>query len=216
MDKDQTMPQQDEVKAEHMRNPDKHNEIVMDYFIAAGIPKDQVGGIHANTYLSGGGLGENTASVRKVEGYASVVERVVGGKFRVAESSAWARLDNDGKSITEWVYWPAVPAKAVSDARLLEEFTSGPKKSEYLARLPAGLPPGNVVIHHSSATDEGPFEVLATYDVTVTSGEYSEGADKMSKPPFGVTTVRHFDVEGVERRLPSERLSLGAPDERAK
>ena len=214
-------PQQAEGKAEYLLSPDRHNAMVMEYFIAAGIPRDQVGGIHASTYLSGGGVGEDAAQVRKVDGYASVLKRVVGDKFPVVESVAWARLDDDGKSISEWVYWPAIPAKALADARLLQQKTTGPGKAEFLARLPAGLSTGalsagTVVIHHSSATDEGPFQALATYDVIDNLVKLPEGYDKMSKVPRGGTVVRHFDKEGVERRLPSERLNLGLPDPGAK
>jgi hypothetical protein len=119
-------------------------------------------------------------------------------------SGATRREPNDGKSISEWVYWPAIPAKALADARLLEELTTGPRRAEYLVRLPGGflLPAGTVVVHHSSATDEGPFEALATYEVIDNR--------------LGITVIRHFDAEGVERRLPSERLNMGLPDPRAK
>jgi hypothetical protein len=204
-------------KADYLLSPDKHNAMVVEYFVAAGIPKDQVAGVHANTYLSGGGLGENAASIRKVEGYASVLERVVGDKFPVAESIAWARLDADGQSFSEWVYWPAIPAKALADARLLREQTTGQRKAEYMARLPEGFSAGTVVIHHSSATNEGPFEALATYDVIEVHGAMPEGSAQMSKISRGTTVVvRHFDSEGVERRLPSERTNLGPSDPRAK
>jgi hypothetical protein len=73
-----------------------------------------------------------------------------------------------------------------------------------------------VVIHHSSATDEGPFEVLATYDVLDVQSQPAGGVDKMSKAPVGVAVIRHFDMEGVEQRLPSERLNLGLPDPKSK
>ena len=72
------------------------------------------------------------------------------------------------------------------------------------------------MIHHSSATDEGPFQALATYDVIDNLVKSPEGSDKMSKVPRDSTVVRHFDKEGVERRLPSERLNLGLPDPGAK
>lgn len=217
-DKSGAGPQQDYKKAEHMLDPNKQNTMVMDYFVAAGIPRDQVGGIQALTSLSASGRAEDAASLRlKVDGYCSVLERVVAGKFPVADSIAWASLDNQGKSISESVYWPAVPAKALADARLLAELTTGPRRAEYLARLPAGLPAGTVVIHHSAATDEGPFEALAAYDVIDDRGVSAEGADKMSKAPVGgVSTIRHFDAEGKERRLLSERLSLGPSDAKYK
>jgi|GEM_PF-2462478 len=206
-----------ESRAEYLLSPEMHNDKVMEYFIAAGIPRDQVGGIHANTYLSGGAVGDEKLVI-KVDGYASVLQRVVGGKFPVVESAAWARLDNDGKSISEWVYWPAIPARVIADARSLAELTTGSRRAEYLARLPAGLSTGVVVIHHSTAADEGPLEMLATYDVFDPQSSSSNGPEKMSmiQVQGQVPIVRHFDQEGIERRLPSERLNLGPPDPKLK
>jgi hypothetical protein len=135
----------------------------------------------------------------------------------VAESVAWARLDNDGRSITEWVYWPAIPAKTIAAAKHLDEMTSGAGKVEYLKRLPAGLRNGTVVIHHSGATDEGAYESIATFDVLeVRGGAADEDAGNMSKKPTGMAIVRHFDATGKERRLASERLTLGESDAAAK
>jgi hypothetical protein len=214
-DKDAASPPgQDTEKPGYPLDPDRHNDMVMKYFVSAGVPREQVGGVHANTYLSGGG--ESGALARRVDGYASVLERVVGDHIPVAESIAWARLDRDGKSISEWVYWPAIPAKALADARRLAEQMTGPGKEAYLARLPAGLTQGTVVIHHSPATDEGSFEALATYDVVDNPGTPQAHTEKLSTAPAGVAVVRHFDVDGAERRLPSERFDLGQSDARAK
>jgi hypothetical protein len=203
-------------KYENLLDPDKHNSMVVQYFTSAGIPKDQIGHVHAVTSLSGGGIGEHAASIRKVDGYASVLSRVVGDDFPVAESVAWARLDDEGKSISEFVYWPAIPAKAIADARSLKERTTGAQRAEYLMRLPLEGSAGTVVIHHSPATDEGPFEALATYDVLDHPRTLEKSSDKVSKAPAGIAVVRHFDVEGNERRLPSERFNLGLSDPRAK
>ncbi len=203
MDKSKTSAQQYNKETEYMLDPNRQNSMVTEYFVTAGIPRDQVGGVHALTSLSGGGAGEDAASVRlKVDGYVSVLERVVDGKFLVAELIAWAELDKNGKSISEWIYWPAIPARALADARRLEELTTGARRAEYLARLPGGLllPEGTLVIHHSSATDDGAFEAFATYDVFDNR--------------LGI--VKHFDAKGVERRLPSERLNLGPNDPGAK
>ena len=215
-DKNTASTLQERANSSYPFSPEKHNEMVIEYFVAAGIPKEQIGGIHANTYLSGGGKVSNSATVRKVDGYASVLKRVVGNNFLVAESIAWARLDSEGKSTSEWVYWPAIPAKALADARRIEELTTGQRREEYLSRLPAGLVKGSTVIHHSAATDEGSFEALATYDVVERRDISPEGLEKISKAPQGEVIVRHFDAEGLERRLPSERFSLGVPDLRAK
>jgi hypothetical protein len=217
MDKAGEAPQQYEGKAETVLTPEKHNAMVMDYFTGAGIPRNQVRGIHATTYLSASGPAKDAAALRpKIEGYASVLERVVADKYPVAESVAWARLDNEGKTITEWIYWPAIPAKAIAEARLLEEMMTGSRKDDYLRRLPAKAREGTVVIHHSSATDEGPVEAFATFDVVELLGTSDQDAGKMSKAPSGPAIVRHFDAAGVERRLPSERLSLGATDPASK
>jgi len=203
---------------EYRLTPDKHNAMVMDYFIAAGIPRSQIGGIQATTFLSATSATKDAGAPKpKVDGYASVLQRVVGGKFPVAESVAWARLDNDGRSLTEWVYWPAIPAKTIAEANRLDEMTTGARKEEYLKRLPAGLRTGNVVIHHSGATDEAAYDSIATFDVLeVRGGAADEDAGNMSKKPTGMAIVRHFDAAGKERRLPSERLTLGESDAAAK
>lgn len=217
VDKGDEVPQSDAAKAEHLSDPDKHNAMVMDYFLAAGLPRDQVSGVHATTYLTSRGSTDDAAAApRVVEGYASVLGRVVGGKFPVAESVAWARLDGDGRTVTEWVYWPPIPAKALADAARLDELTNGPRRDDYLGRLPQGLRNGQIVIHHTDASDERPFEALATFDVIDARGVKAEDTGKMTMAPRGSVIVRHFDAAGNERRLPSETFSLGETDPASK
>jgi hypothetical protein len=140
MDKSEVGREQDAAKSEHLLDPNKHNAVVTDYFVTAGIPRNQIGSVHANTYLSASGARDDPTPVPKVDGYASILERVLDNKFLVAESVAWARLDNEGQVVTEWVYWPAIPAKVLAEARRLEELTVGSRKEEFLARLPATTP----------------------------------------------------------------------------
>ncbi|MCE9669862.1 hypothetical protein LY474_18860 [Myxococcus stipitatus] len=186
-------------EARYGAGPDQHNAQVLEYFRAAGIPGDQIGGVHANTYLSARGSTNESRPVQpQVDGYASILERKVEG-YAVVDSVAWARLDDRGRSISEWVYWPPIPARALEEARKLEALLGGAGRSDYLARLPAGLPAGRVVIRHSSAVAEGPFEAFASYDVA------SPALRQAS------TVVRHFDADGLERRLPQERRGAG-PD----
>lgn len=201
-----------ETKAGYVMDPDKHNQQVVDYFLAAGVPKDQIGGVHATTYLSSSGsLKDPRPAPPKIDGYASVLERKI-DKYPVVDSVGWARMTDQGRVVSEWVYWPAIPAKALTDARRLDELATNSGKTDFLARLPAGLPSGKVVIRHSSAVAEGPFEVFASYDVlerrtsSMTAGEEnpSDAHQLVS------VVVRHFDVDGVERRLPQERRNLGA------
>ena len=73
-----------------------------------------------------------------------------------------------------------------------------------------------VVIHHSAATDEGPVEAFATFDVIELRGTPDQESSNMSKAPSGIAIVRHFDAAGAERRLPSERLNLGPSDPASK
>lgn len=203
----------EEAKAGYVMDPDKHNQQVVDYFLAAGVPKDQIGGVHATTYLSSSGsLNDTRPAPVKVDGYASVLERKI-EKFPVVDSAGWARMNERGEVVSEWVYWPAIPAKALEDARRLLEMTAGDSdKTAFLTRLPARLPPGKVVIRHTSATAQEPFEVFASDDIVESrpSPKTADG-ENLSSAPLGASVVRHFDVDGVERRLPQERRNIG-PD----
>jgi hypothetical protein len=201
------------VKAGYVMDPDKHNKQVVDYFLASGVPKDQIGGVHATTYLSwGGSLKDAQAARPKIDGYASVLERKI-EKFPVVDTVAWARMNEQEKVISEWVYWPAIPAKTLADARRLLEMTAGDyDKTGFVARLPAGLPPGKVVIRHTSATAQEPFEVFASYDIVERRVSPETAVEKKPSDAHQLVSVevRHFDVDGVERRLPSERRNMGA------
>jgi hypothetical protein len=203
----------DDSSGRSMMDPDKHNRQVVDYFVAAGVPKEQIGGVHANTYLSSrGSYSEARPAPPRIDGYASALQRKV-EDIAVVDSVAWARLDDQGAVMSEWVYWPAIPAKALADAKRLRQLTAGADKARFLARLPAGLPEGTVVIRHTSATVDSPFEAFASYDVRErkTSDETAPPGRYPKNTSVVMTTVRHFDVDGVERRLPQEQRRAG-PD----
>jgi hypothetical protein len=216
-DKGKGKAENEKARAGYVMDPNKHNEQVVDYFLAAGVPKEQIGGVHANTYLSSSGsVKEARPAPPKIDGYASVIERKI-EKYPVVDSVAWARMNERGKVVSEWVYWPAIPAKALTDARRLEKLAGSSGKTDFLARLPAGLPSGKVVIRHSSAVVEEPFETFASYDVLekrtssrTVGGETPGGKTASTTFPLVSVVVRHFDVDGVERRLPQERRNLGA------
>ena len=196
-----------------LMDPARHNREVLKYFIDAGLPADQLGGIHTTTRLSSKGQrGELRASFPKIDSYTSVVERRIGG-FNVPDSVAWAEMNGDGKVVSEGVYWPAIPAKALADARRIAQvLSSRSERPQFLSRLPGDLPPGQIVIRHSSASmQQGPFEAFASYDV-VERRESAEAAVSVtpSHPALASTVVRHFDVDGAERRLPQEARNLDA------
>jgi hypothetical protein len=192
---------------------DKHNQQVLDYFATAGIPKDQIGGVHATTslYATGGADGAAAPAPQpKIAGWQSVLERVIDG-VPVVDSLAWARMSDQGKVISEWVYWPAIPSKAMNEARQLSAKVSQEgERTAFLSRLPHDLPPGKVVIRHSAASDQGPFEVFASYDV-VERRMLSASIDPSSADGMipAVSIVRHFDIEGNERKFAQESRRPG-------
>jgi hypothetical protein len=119
-------------------DPDDHNRRVVDYFVRAGLPRDQVAVVHANTYLSASGPTSKATSIEpRVDGYATIVSRQAGG-FDVVDSVAWARIDGKGRVLAEWVYWPAIPAKVVDDARKLNEMLNGAARGDFPLEDPVG------------------------------------------------------------------------------
>jgi len=195
-------------KSEYAMDPDKHNDEVLKYFVTAGIPRDQIAGVHAMTLLSSTGRrGEARASTPKIDGYISVLERKI-GDYKVPDSVAWAQMDKGGNVISEGIYWPAIPASALRDAKHIKDMlATKADKIKFLVHVPAELAPGEVVIRHSSAAmQQGPFEVLASYDVMErrTSPESAATASARGVRE-GSVIMRHFDSDGVERRLPQER-----------
>lgn len=190
----------------------QHNEQVVAYFIAAGIPKDQIGAVDATTSLySAGGEGGAPVPEPKIAGWQTVLRRVTNG-VPVIDSIAWARMTDQREVVGEWVYWPPIPAKAIQDAaRLRARLSDERERTAFLSRLPADLPVGQVVIRHSSVTAGGTFEAFASYDVIDRRTSVGRAAAAAAlELPRAAVVVRHFDVDGNERRLPQERRSAGA------
>ena len=125
------------------------------------------------------------------------------------DSVAWARMHDSGEVMAEWVYWPAIPAAAVADAKKMHAMLgTDADRSAFIARLPPNLPEGNFVIRHSSASMSGPFEAFASYDVPERRPSYAPYGTEVTNQ--AVVIMRHFDISGRERRLPQERVRLEA------
>ncbi len=186
----------------------KHNQQVLDYFVAAGIPQDQIGGVHATTSLyASGGADDSSSRQPKIAGWQSVLQRVI-NDVPVVDSLAWARLNDQGRVLAEWVYWPPISARAIEDARQLRASLSRQsERAALLSRLPRDLPPGKVVIRHSSASSGGPFEVFASYDVVERRTLETASAPDAVGMVLPALIVRHFGVDGTERKLAQERGS---------
>ena len=103
-------------------NPDEHSAAVKAYLVAAGVPASEVSGMHVTTTMAGGGPVRDGVqpAQSKLLWYTTHLERSLGG-IPVESSYAFAALDNTGKVITEGVYWPAIPASVVSNARAFAE-----------------------------------------------------------------------------------------------
>ena len=182
-------------------NAEEHNRRVVDYFLQSGVPRDQLGGVHANTYLSSAGPTNQASFMRpRVDGYASILSRNAAG-FVVVDSTAWARMDAKGRVIDEWVYWPPISSKVMDDAHRLNERLNGADRGAYLSKLASTQKTGRVVIRHSSPFAGGDFQAYASYDVT----ERTESAERSRASVY----VRHFDLDGREFRLPQEMRNLG-------
>jgi hypothetical protein len=110
-------------------NPDEHSAAVAAYLVAAGVPAAEVSGMHVTTTMAGGGPVRDGVqpAQSKLLWYTTHLERSLGG-VPVESSYAFAALDNGGRVITEGVYWPAIPANVVSNARAFAERLAAPRE----------------------------------------------------------------------------------------
>jgi hypothetical protein len=187
-----------------------HNTAGQAYFVAAGLPIDQV------RYTAGLTQVQATEEIGRtstggVTRYVAVVQRAV-SSIPVVDSSAAVSLviainprSDAGVPITgaaapppstatvaayEKVYWPAFPRSLLNQAVAFERRLSNPQaRAAYIARLPTRNKMGNVVIRHSNWR-QTPFVSFVSYDVM--DGQ----------------TMRHFDQSGQEEFLPSETQPL--------
>jgi hypothetical protein len=135
---------------------DAHDAAVRDYFVRAGLPLDQVAGVSPYAVVSVEGANpanpaEGLTAPPTGRYYFSVISRQIDG-IPVADSFAWARLDADGGVVLESVYWPAIPAAVVEQAKQARNAGAGP----------AG---GRLVIHHPPGEWDGAFDAVVSYDV---------------------------------------------------
>lgn len=163
--------------------PDVHNAAVRAYFLAAGLPADELGTISVNTKMSAGGSGVDGPSQWEFESYTSRIGRQHDG-VPVADSFAWAQINDLGEVVTESVYWPHIPEGVLVEAAAFKKKLADPAFREaFLAKAPEG---GTLVIHHTPGTWEGSFQAAVSYDVG----------------SFGQTS--HFDAGGAKVVLPTE------------
>ena len=191
------------------KSPEEHDAYVKEYFLKLGLPADQLAGVRGMTLVEAHGPAREVGRTPgQVTAYYSALQRTVAG-VPVADSFAWARVNARSEVVQEGVYWPALPANVVQEVRQFREMLADPQRlASFNARLPVPGASGAVVIRHSAATSDEPFEAFAGFDVVVHSSQPS--LQKAAVPATSVSVIRHFDINGRERFLPQERLDLGA------
>jgi hypothetical protein len=131
-----------------------HNQRVRDYFVASGLPVDQIGGVQENAIMDAeGSSASQLPTTQRFRGLVSVLSRRLGGT-RVEGSYAWAQFSSDDSVVAESVWWPAVPQQVLSDLARFQALLADPKASAaFRAALPKAvqLEKGELVIHHSPA-----------------------------------------------------------------
>lgn len=125
-------------------------------------------------------------------GYYSHLGRAVDG-IPVAESTAWARINDDGDVVSEEVRWPSIPASVVAEAKAVSHLVEDEGARAALHRL-IGLPgTGRVVIHHPTWSGGPSFTPFASYDVVDAPGGVVDARAR----------TRHFRRDGSEITVPT-------------
>lgn len=160
-------------------DPDKHSATVKAYLLEAGIPANEVSETYITTTMGGGGpIGAGIqAAESKLLWYTTHLKRSLNG-IPVEGSFAFATLDNQGKSFSEGVYWPAIPAHVVRKAAALKRKLSSTDveqqfrgKAEAIHPNAASSEAGEVRIIHTNAGYHGKFEAEAVYSLVVRNPE---------------------------------------------
>jgi len=201
------------------KKPEEHDQFVKEYFIRSGIPADQIARMRTMTQLDASGpISEGRKAKPSVAAYYSVLERGVDG-IDVPDSFAWARVTADGKVVAEGVYWPAISGSVVTAARRFREQMSDKQRLAAFAARVRASNEGHVVIRHSSAFVDSPFESFASFDVTVVAqatsgtavGASNEAARTETTPASSrQSVIHHYDESGTERLLPQEKRSVAS------
>jgi hypothetical protein len=171
------------------RDVNDHNSAVLHYFQDAGLPPDQVKDVSVTTVMKSA-----SGSADAFLAFNSIVNRQASGVV-VADSYAWARFNDNGETVGEGSYWPPLPSSVVQEAvKLQAVLDNSATRDTYTARISV-KGEGHVVIRHTGATTD-PFVARASYDIN-------------EPQRLGSSTIRHFDVNGDEFKMPDELVTPG-------
>ena len=161
------------------------------YFMSAGIPQSQIGRINTGYVVQRAGpVGVTTPS--KTVKLMTTLTRVVNG-ITVVDSQASAVMTTNGATDWESVFWPPLDGDMVASAMAFAQRLRDPAMhAAFLAQLPGPVVhETGVVIRHSDGSVHATPVAFASFDATVDS--------------FKGAIDRHFDVNGVEFKLPQEQ-----------
>jgi len=175
-----------------MNDASKQGELVLQYFKDAGLPPDQVGKVLLTTQMLDT-AGPDGTTTSEFMGYNSIIDRQVEG-IRIAGSHAWARMNQNGESISESIYWPAFPRTVVTEAHGLQTGLAGDSEKVFRSKLPTDLAGAEIeiVIVHSPYYSKS-FGAVAAIQV---------------KPRTG--PVRNFRLDGSEAIVPVDQMTKPA------
>ncbi|MBS2013608.1 MAG: hypothetical protein JST00_12010 [Deltaproteobacteria bacterium] len=176
---------------------DAHNAAVRAYFVAAGLPQDQILGVETYPAMSAGGPGDKLDVTQgTLDHYYSVVTRQVHG-VKVLDSFAWARINADGEVVSESVYWPPLPNSVAADAvafrAKLDNPTARAALVAKLANVIESPDEGTLFIRHTPGEWDGPFAAAASYDLVKEK------------------RIVHVRADGGELELPHENARVTTP-----
>lgn len=175
-----------------------HNALVLAYFENAGIPANQIAGVHATSTMTGGGSASDPSSSMPTANvsFNTVLSRSING-IPVVDSVAWAKMNTNGDVDMETVFWPDIDATVAAGAAALAAQLADPTRvAHYKSTIgAASTDTGGVAIRHSTYTVHQPVTCYVSYDVVLAGSALPR-------------TTRHFDVNGVEFRLPQEMVSV--------
>lgn len=173
-----------------------HGALVRDYFVANGLPPDQIGLVQNLSQVEGGGPVESAASAeQKLKAYYTVLTRQVAG-VPAPDSHAWAAVTESGEVIAEAVHWPPIPKESVARAlAFASNMASMQYRADYLSRLSPSAQTGMVVIRHGTRLDRGPAFATVVWEYNV----------PIIGPKGATSSVQvHFDESGQPVTLPRE------------
>jgi hypothetical protein len=182
---------------------EEHSARVLDYFLKAGVPAEQIAGTHVLTEMGvDEGPGQLTSPKPRLIAYSTHIDRQVAG-VPVPNSRMWASFSADGLIRSEGAFWPTVPGAVVAAATALKAAVDREGLDAFHRRLRSARSDirettGRVAILHSDAQSDGPVEFIAAYEVL------SDGPK-----PHSV----FFDANQLEVRL---KVPVAAPVESTK